>query len=108
MSADETLSGELAPPMANGEVVFEAPWQGRLFGMACAMAASGVFEWDEFRDRLIDEIAAWDRQPSGEFRYYDHFLAAFERLLEDKGLVSAAGVSRRLEDYLARPHGHDH
>ena len=32
------LDGRIAPPTANGEVVFEAPWQGRVFGMARLLA----------------------------------------------------------------------
>ncbi len=102
------LGGELAPPMVNGEVVFEAPWQGRVFGMARALAEAGLYDWDEFRAHLIDEIAQWDRAGAGEYRYYDHFLRAFEKLLVDKGLVSTDHVAERVEAFLARPHGHDH
>jgi hypothetical protein len=29
--------------------------------------------------------------------YYEHWLAAFERLLVEKGIVSAAAVERRLD-----------
>lgn len=113
MSAgDAELHGGLAPPMANGEVLFEAPWQGRVFGMARALAAAGVYDWDEFRARLIEELAGWDRaaavDAAAEFAYYDHFLRAFERLLLDKGLVTAAGVGSRTAEFRARPHGHDH
>ena len=108
MSAGDELTGALAPPMANGEVLFEAPWQGRVFGMARALAEAGVYDWDEFRARLIEEIAAWDRQPDGEYRYYDHFLRALERLLLDKGLIGAEGLGDRVSAFAARPHGHDH
>jgi len=102
------LDGALAPPMINGEVVFEAPWQGRVFGMARALAEAGVYDWEEFRARLIEEIADWDRSPAGEYRYYDHFLRAFEKLLVARGLLSADGIGARTEALLARPHGHDH
>lgn len=106
--AREELAGSLAPPMSNGEVVFEAPWQGRVFGMARALADAGLYDWEEFRTRLIEALGAWDRRPEGEFEYYDHFLRALERLLEDKGLVSGPGVAERLALLSARPHGHDH
>ncbi len=106
------LSGDLAPPMANGEVLFEAPWQGRVFGMARALAEAGAYQWDEFRACLIEEIARWDRahgeDPKGDFAYFDHFLRAFERLLEQKGLLAIDAVSDRAAAYRARPHGHDH
>jgi nitrile hydratase accessory protein len=94
--------------MANGEVVFEAPWQGRVFGMARALAEAEVFPWDELRHRLIAELAAWERSPRGEFRYYDHFLAALEGVLAARGLLAAGALQNRYRELLARPPGHDH
>ncbi len=102
------LSGVLAPPMANGEAVFEAPWQGRVFGMARALAEAGLYSWDDFRRCLIDEIARWDREPEGTYAYYDHFLRALERVLAEQGLVAPAELGARVEAFAARPHGHDH
>ena len=49
---DGVLEGPAAPPAANGELVFEAPWQARLFGMAWSLCDAGLFEWDEFRAKL--------------------------------------------------------
>jgi nitrile hydratase accessory protein len=94
--------------MNNGEVVFEAPWQGRVFGMAAALAAAGVYEWDEFREHLIAELADWERDPQGEFAYYQHFLRALEGLLLKKGLTSQDALGERHAALAARPHGHDH
>ena len=62
----EDLDGTLSPPMVNGEVVFETPWQGRVFGMAKSLADAGLYSWDEFRACLIDEVARWDRESEGE------------------------------------------
>lgn len=103
----------LEPPMANGEVVFEEPWQGRVFGMARLLAERGHYTWDEFRAHLIREIGGWDRSeaaddPSAEYRYYDHFLAALQALLTEKGMLDGGDVARRFEAFRARPHGHDH
>ena len=80
--------GPASPPRKNGELVFDHVWEGRLFGVTMALYDAGAFAWDEFRDRLIEEIATWERaNPSGEgYRYYDRWLAAFERLVTDKGL----------------------
>lgn len=109
--ADE-LAGELAPPMANGEVVFDEPWQGRTFGMARAMADAGFFTWNEFRAHLIDAIARWEHAnaPTGAavYQYYEHFQVALEELLAAKDLVGPASLHERTETLLARPVGHDH
>lgn len=104
----EDLDGELSPPMVNGEVVFETPWQGRVFGMAKSLADSGLYTWDEFRACLIDEVARWDRQGQGEYAYYDLFLSALEKILARKGAVDPALLRARFEAFRARPHDHDH
>ena len=112
-SADDigTALGEaLQPPMANGEVLFEEPWQGRVFGMAVARHESGLFAWSEFQASLIDVIGAWDRQAddADPYVYYEHFQQALHNLLARKGLVNAASLEARAEAFAQRPHGHDH
>ena len=107
------LDGEIAPPTANGEMVFDAPWQGRVFGMARLLAEEGHYTWDEFRAHLIEKIGAWDRSsqaedPNEAYRYYDHFLAAFQALLAEKDLLDSARIESRYRTFSERPHGHDH
>jgi nitrile hydratase accessory protein len=85
------LDGATTVPRRNGELVFEAPWQGRVFGMAVALSEQGLFPWEEFRQALIAEVAAAEAR-RGEFRYYDAWLAAFERVLTARGAVSAAEI----------------
>ena len=104
------LDGRMSPPMANGEVVFEAPWQGRVFGMARTLCEHGLYEWDEFRQSLIATIDAWERQndATAGYEYYDIFLRAFTDLLARKGICLEAELTARTVTFAARPHGHDH
>lgn len=107
---DEELRGEAAPPTANGELVFEAPWQSRVFGMARALCEHGYFHWDEFRAELIRQISDWetshhDAEPYG---YYDLFLAALTQLVERKSLCLNADLTLKEQEFAARPHDHDH
>ena len=72
--------------------VFSAPWEARAFAIALQLAESGYFTWDEFRDRLIAEVRASDKirardGTSDQGEYYDHFLHALEKLLDEKGLA---------------------
>jgi nitrile hydratase accessory protein len=83
------LGGSVAVPRRNGELVFDAPWQGRVLGMAVALSERGLFPWEEFRQALIAEVAAAEAR-GGEFRYYDAWLAAFECVLARRGALSAA------------------
>jgi nitrile hydratase accessory protein len=114
---DYSLDGVVAPPMVNGALAFEAPWQGRAFGIARGMAERGVYAWDDFRHRLIAEIGAFDRSAAAiarsggaapEFHYYDHFLRALETLLVERCIVVDGELQARVRAFEERPHGHDH
>jgi len=115
MSAHETrppfdTEGPAAPPRKNGELLFTAPWESRLFGLTVGLHRAGLFVWDEFRDLLIAEIAAWERspEPRREWAYYERWQAALEKLLAAKGLCSAEELEQRAASFAARPPGHDH
>jgi nitrile hydratase accessory protein len=100
--------GPAAPPRNNGELVFDAPWQSRLFGLTLALHRDGVFEWDEFRELLIAEIQAWEASTRGEWSYYERWRDALEKLLSAKNLCSRDELESRFDRLAVRPHGHDH
>ena len=81
------MAGQAALPRKNGELVFDEPWQGRVFGMAVALHEQGLYDWDEFRRVLIAQVQAAEARP-GPFVYYEVWLATFEGLLADKGVVT--------------------
>ena len=96
------LTGSAAVPRKNGELVFDAPWQGRAFGMAVGLAERGLFRWDDFRDRLIEQIAATQSDAADESPatvYYRQWLAALEAVLGEKGLLSDLDVNARTEQF---------
>ena len=104
-------AGPAAPPRRNGELVFASLWEGRLFGLTMALHEAGLFEWEEFRQRLISAIARWEREDAGranEWSYYGRWLEAFESLLVAKGLCTQASVHERVRALAVRPKGHDH
>jgi len=104
------LAGQAAPPRRNGELVFAAPWESRLFGMTLALHEAGVFAWEEFRARLIAEIGGWERRHAAgeEWSYYARWQTALERLLADKGVCAPDEIAARARAFAARPAGHDH
>jgi nitrile hydratase accessory protein len=104
----ESLSDDLAIPRKNGELVFEAPWEGRVFGMAVAMYDDGEFAWDDFRSRLMAEISEAEahEDPSG---YYERWLASFERLLIESKLLDPGELDSRTAEFVTGlwdPHEH--
>lgn len=82
-------NGPAAPPRRNGELVFEAPWQGRAFGMALAVVERLSLPWSEFQRHLIAAIAARPDAP-----YYDCWVAALEALLVERGVVSTEAITQ--------------
>ncbi len=79
------MEGPAALPRRNGELVFEAPWQGRAFAMAIAAVDRLGLDWEDFRRHLI---AAVEAEPDRS--YYDSWVVALEALLAEHGVLSAA------------------
>jgi nitrile hydratase accessory protein len=102
--------GPAAPPRSNGELVFAAPWESRAFGVAVALHDAGVIDFEAFRARLIDEIAAWEIHHGATadgYRYYERWLAALERTVTESGLVDNRRIDAVREE-LRREWDHDH
>lgn len=87
-----------ALPRQNGELVFQAPWEGRAFGAAVALYDTGLYPWREFADRLIAEIAA-EGAAGGPETYYERWVAALEQLLLDKGIITEEELEARTAEY---------
>jgi nitrile hydratase accessory protein len=91
--------------------VFAEPWQAQAFAMAVKLSEKGHFTWKEWAATLADELkSAADRgEPDDGSRYYEHWLAALERLVTAKGLTDAAALQARKEAwadaYRHTPHG---
>ena len=98
-------------PQENGEPVFREPWEAQAFSLVIALHQQGVFSWDEWATTLSATIAEAQRagDPDTGENYYQHWLAALERLSIEKGLSVAAEMQDRKEAwkqaYLATPHG---
>ena len=109
-SAVLDIDGPAAPPRSNGELVFAEPWESRAFGLAMALSAGGVFEWEDFRRQLIAAVAEAEREATDEdpYRYYRCWLSALGRVLDAGGVVSVDQLLARAEELDARPAGHDH
>lgn len=100
---ESDLEGAVSPPRDNGEIVFAAPWERRVFGVTIALCRSGRCDWDKFRRNLVARIAEDQARP-----YWESWAVALEDLLAGSGALAAAELDARHEAFLARPHGHDH
>ena len=100
---DADLAGGVPPPRDNGEIVFEAPWEQRVFGLTIALCRSQACEWEAFRQSLIRRIAADETRP-----YWRSWAAALEVLLAGSSVVTRSELDARQTEVLNRPPGHDH
>ena len=73
------VDGPAAPPRSNGELVFDAPWQARVFGLAAAVVETRFGgDREPFRQHLIAAIAADPERP-----YWESWTAALEDLVDE-------------------------
>ena len=90
------MQGVTSLPRDNGELVFEAPWQGRALAMAIALVQQLGIDWEEFRTRLVDAIADQPNRP-----YYESWTAALEAMVIELDIAQA----RELLDRASRVDG---
>ena len=100
---DADLEGSVSPPRDNGEIVFAAPWERRVFGVTVALCRSDACEWEGFRRRLIRRVAEDETRP-----YWKSWAAALEDVLAETSMLDRAELDARQRKFLARPPGHDH
>ena len=111
MTDNERLSDLPRLPRDEGGPVFAEPWQAQAFALAVKLSEQGHFTWKEWAATLADELkAAADRgQPDDGSHYYEHWLAALERLVTDRSLSSHDELQQRKDDwadaYRHTPHG---
>ena len=91
------------PRDADGPV-FAEPWEAQAFAMAVKLNEAGVFTWGEWAETLGAELKAQPQRP-----YYESWLAALERLVEAKGVMTAPERLARVDAWdraaKATPHG---
>jgi nitrile hydratase accessory protein len=93
-------------PRDEGGPVFAEPWQAQAFALAVKLSEQGHFTWKEWAAALADELKGKTDDGS---HYYEHWLAALERLVTAKGLSDPAAMVARKEAwadaYRHTPHG---
>jgi nitrile hydratase accessory protein len=87
--------------------VFAEPWQAQAFALTVKLHEAGAFTWTEWAEALSAELKG-DPADDGS-RYYEHWLAALERLVTRLGLAPPDALAARKQDwaeaYRRTPHG---
>jgi nitrile hydratase accessory protein len=98
-------------PRDEGGPVFSEPWEAQAFALAVNLSEQRHFTWKEWAATLAEELtaAAGPGEADDSSRYYQHWLAALERLTLAKGLCDRAAMTSRKEAwadaYRHTPHG---
>jgi nitrile hydratase accessory protein len=91
--------------------VFAEPWQAQAFALAIKLSEQGHFTWKEWAAALAAELKRAEErgEPDDGTHYYEHWVAALERLVTSKGLTNDAELVERKEAwadaYRHTPHG---
>jgi nitrile hydratase accessory protein len=95
----EKLASVRTLPLDEEGPVFAEPWQAQAFAMAVRLSAEGHFTWKEWAATLAEELkTVADRGETDDgSRYYEHWLAALERLVAAKGLTDSVAMLARKE-----------
>jgi len=99
-AATQMLGHKDSPPRSQGKLLFTREWERKLFGLTLAASKEGHFEWEEFRQNLIQSIGDWEaldcaNQPSWD--YYERFLQALLRVLEQHDIVNANELTEQMK-----------
>jgi nitrile hydratase accessory protein len=92
--------------------VFREPWEAQAFAMAVKLHEGGYFTWPEWAAALAAEIAGAKARGDSDLgdTYYQHWLAALEKIVTTKDLLAGADLEKRRAAWetAARhtPHGH--
>jgi nitrile hydratase accessory protein len=83
------------PRDADGPV-FREPWEAQAFAMTLALHERGLFTWAEWAAALASEIkrAQGAGDPDTGETYYSHWLAALEKLVEEKSVATGQTLHR--------------
>ncbi len=112
MSGEGATSPALPASVRDGDgAVFAEPWEAQAFALTVKLHEAGHFTWGEWATTLGAEIEAARSHgdPDRGDTYYEHWLAALERLAAEKGLVRGGELGARKaawkRAFLNTPHG---
>lgn len=102
----DSFFGKVSPPRTDGENLdVEKLWHSRAFGLAVALQDRGYFEWETFRQQLIDTIGEWDETHEAtdeDWDYWTCWMQSLETLLEERDLLGEESLKDEVNAIMGR------
>jgi nitrile hydratase accessory protein len=98
-AATQMLGHPDSPPRKEGKLFFSEEWQRTVFGMALALSKQGHFEWEDFRQNLIANIAAWEHKAcdgNTSWDYYERYTMALIATLEHCEILQSGELAQQI------------
>ncbi len=103
---DRNLPGLITD--AEGEPIFNEPWQAQIFAIVVALNEAGHFTWVQWAETLgtvLKQTGESDRVED----YFHHWAKALEQILAVQNILPTQDINIRAEQWrraaLATPHG---
>ncbi|CDM97573.1 MULTISPECIES: nitrile hydratase accessory protein [Limnospira] len=102
-AASSLMGSDESPPRDNGQLAFNRSWEQVVFALAIALSKKGHYEWEDFRQSLIDTIGVWESEHQLDdptWDYYHRWYAALEKLVIEAGLLEQSELDEKLASLL--------
>lgn len=109
-AASSLMGSDEAPPRENGQLAFNRSWEQVAFALAIALSKKGYYEWEEFRQNLIQTIGEWESAHNLDdptWDYYQRWYTVLEKLVVESGLVDRAELDAKLASLLDCASSHE-
>lgn len=68
-------------------------WRQRAIGVALALSRDGHFEWEDFRQALLEHLGTYQSAGEATWEFCQRWLLALERVVGTSGLVDAGSLA---------------
>lgn len=103
------IEKDLKLPRENGELIFENPWESKVFAMAVILFKEGVYTWNQFNEEFVKKIGEHEsKNPQTEAvsQYYHNWMEAFEKILLDKDIITQEQLDKRSDEFATGKRNH--
>jgi nitrile hydratase len=96
------LQNAMQLPRDNGELMFNSPWESRVFAMAVLLCEKGAYSWKMFNEQFakcIGDAEMHNPDKEAVSAYYHHWRLALEKVLLEKAILLEEQLQARANEF---------